>query len=104
MPLIQQIVAIIVLPLIAGMVYRYTGIKIEEKNMNTLQVALENAVGVQKVTGSMAQAQEYMRNAAPDAIAAFDLGAAQIADKIQAKAGAMAVKATGVTGSRGNGA
>lgn len=97
MPLIQQIVSILVLPLIAGLIYHYTGIKIEEKNMNALQTSLENAVGIRKTTGSVMAAQDYVKKTVPDAVAAFKLSDAAIGEKIQAKEAVMVVKATGNT-------
>lgn len=63
------------------------GIDLDAARRASFQTASTNAAGLYATTGDMSRAVEYLKDAAPDAIKHFDITAAQLPEKIQAKAG-----------------
>lgn len=85
LPVIATIVSAIV-GWIAAAVTKYLGIKVEESHRQALQTALTNAAALVAERG-IDFAIAYVKKSVPDAVKKFGLTDADIAPKIEAKAG-----------------
>ncbi len=63
------------------------GIDLSSFRQSTFQIAATNAAGIYKSTGDMSRAVDYLKEAAPDAIAHFAIPDEKLPEKIEAKAG-----------------
>nr|WP_298095898.1 hypothetical protein [uncultured Shinella sp.] len=61
----------ILISLIAAMVYRWTGIQVEEKHMRALQSALGNGARLLLTGHTIDDAVDYVERSVPDALATF---------------------------------
>lgn len=73
-PVIDALTPILV-ALLVGVIYRWTGIQIEQKHMLALQSALQNGARLMlKPNASIDDAIGYVQRSVPDALAKFQAG------------------------------
>lgn len=89
-PVLQDLATAVVsaagLALIAFVKMKW-GIDLSAFRQSTFQLAATNAAGLYKSTGDMSRAVDYLKDAAPDAIAHFNIPTDKLSEKIEAKAG-----------------
>lgn len=96
-PLIQDIATLVITALsglIARVLWVKWGIDVTADRRASFQIASTNAAGILARTGDMPRAVEYLKDAAPDAIKAFNIPDEKLPEKIEARAGI--IEATGV--------
>lgn len=71
LPALVDALTPIVVTAIAAMVYRWTGVQIEEKHMRALQSALANGARLVVTGGTLDEAIDYVERSVPDALKAL---------------------------------